>query len=118
MQIECGGKVTFSLDVLSLEIISAGKNLLASGSENEGMFILSHITSFNVTKRRIRMNDAEINQILQRHQVLFLSSAIKPPSAKWQSVEMLINVGQQCFGFRHSQRNMARIDIFRVVTAL
>jgi hypothetical protein len=48
-----------------LIIIPSTNNLFARWSQNNGMFILSRITAFNITQWWIRMNNSIVTQVFE-----------------------------------------------------
>ncbi len=53
-------------------ILSLADNLLAGGPEEDGVFVLRCVASLHVTKRRVRVHDACVTEILEGHQVFGL----------------------------------------------
>lgn len=76
-------------------VISPAHHLLASGSEEDGVFELSGVAALGVTERRVRVHDAQVTQVLQGHQVLAFTEAVQPASAEGQRAKFLVNHIQQ-----------------------
>ena len=54
-------------------VLSFADHLLAGGSEQDGVFVLSSVASLHITERRVGVHNAGIAQVLQSHQVLGLT---------------------------------------------
>lgn len=61
------------------------------------MLILGSVTALDVAERWVRVYDAKVTQILQRHQVLALTQAVQPTTAEGQGAKVLIDHIQQMF---------------------
>lgn len=61
------------------------------------MLVLSGVAALDVAERRVRVYDAKVAQILQRHQVLALALAVQPAAAERQGAKVLIDHIQQMF---------------------
>lgn len=66
------------------------------------MLILGGVAALDVAERWVRVYDAKVAQILQRHEVLALSQAVQPAAAECQSAKILIDHIQQMFSPRKS----------------
>ena len=66
------------------------------------MLILGGVAALDVTEGRVRVYDAKVAQILQRHQVLALAQAVQPAAAERQGAKVLIDHVQQMFSPRES----------------
>ena len=110
------------------------------------MFELSDIRAFNITQRRVSVNQADITEIIQRGKVFLLTTLIKknkqgysvncedhpeaiggvtasiislkPPPAESQCAKSFIDVVEQSFRFRHAERDVRGIELLHVVRAL
>jgi hypothetical protein len=60
---------------------------------------LSSVASLNVTKRRIGIDDSNITQILQCHQVFAFSQSVQPSATEGQCAEILVDDVQKMLGF-------------------
>lgn len=76
-------------------VISPAHHLLAGGPEQDGVLELSSVAALGVAQRRVGVHDAQVAQVLQRHQVLALAQAVQPAAAKRQRAEVLIDDVQQ-----------------------
>lgn len=61
------------------------------------MLVLGGVAALDVAERWVRVYDAKVTQILQRHQVLALAEAVQPAAAECQSAKVLIDHIQQMF---------------------
>lgn len=61
------------------------------------MLVLGGVAALDVTERWVRVYDAKVAQILQRHQVLALAEAVQPAAAECQGPKVLIDHIQQMF---------------------
>ena len=59
------------------------------------MLVLSDVAAANVAQRRVWIDDAQLAQVLQAHQVLGLSGSIEPLAAECQCAVGLVNVVEQ-----------------------
>lgn len=59
------------------------------------MLELSSVAALGVAQRRVGVHDAQIAQVLQRHQVLALAQAVQPAAAERQRAEVLIDDVEQ-----------------------
>lgn len=66
------------------------------------MLILGGVAALDVAERWVRVNDAKVTQILQRHQVLALAQTVQPAAAERQGPKVLIDHIQQMFSPRKS----------------
>lgn len=72
-------------------VISSAHHLLAGGPEQDGVLELSSVAALGVAKGRVGVHDAQVAQVLQRHQVLALALAVQPAAAERQRAEVLID---------------------------
>lgn len=79
------------------------------------MLILGGVAALDVTERWVRVYDAKVTQILQRHQVLALAKAVQPTTAEGQGAKVLIDHIQQMFSPRKSYWHMSNIEVFHVM---
>lgn len=61
------------------------------------MLVLGGVAALYVAERRVRVYDAKVTQILQRHQVLALAQAVQPAAAECQGPKVFIDHIQQMF---------------------
>lgn len=61
------------------------------------MLILGSVAALDVTEWWVRVYDAKVTKILQRHQVLALTQAVQPAAAECQGPKVLIDHIQQMF---------------------
>mmetsp|Transcript_32466 Transcript_32466/g.68282 ORF Transcript_32466/g.68282 Transcript_32466/m.68282 type:complete len:267 (-) Transcript_32466:536-1336(-) len=120
-----------SLSCHSSIIITPTQNLLTSRPQNQRMLILRSITPLNITKRRIRIHNPHITQILQSTHILLLLPlpiptmhserpsilAFQPSSTECQRAKSFVNMRQEIFGTGHSQWDTGSIKVLHVVGA-
>lgn len=66
------------------------------------MLVLGGEAALNVTERWVRVYDAKVAQVLQRHQVLALAQAVQPAAAESQGPKVFIDHIQEMFSSRKS----------------
>jgi len=62
----------YRTEILISIILSFTDHFFASGSEQDGMFVLGRVASLHVAQRRVGVHDASVTQVLEGHQVLGL----------------------------------------------
>lgn len=77
------------------------------------MFKLRCVTSFDVTQRRIRINDSGIAQILQRHEIFGFSETIDPTTAECEGAEVFCDQMKELLRARQPEIGIYRITIGR-----
>mmetsp|Transcript_2590 Transcript_2590/g.4296 ORF Transcript_2590/g.4296 Transcript_2590/m.4296 type:complete len:310 (-) Transcript_2590:667-1596(-) len=112
-----------------LVVFAARKHFLAGWSKENGMLILSHVASFHITQRRVRLNYANIAQILQSTEVSRLLASglihskrpsvisLQPSAAKSECSERTSDMRQKLLGRRHAQGYVRSIKRLHIVTA-
>lgn len=76
-------------------VVSPAHHLLAGGPEQDGVLELSGVAALGVAEGRVGVHDAQVAQVLQRHQVLALAQTVQPAAAERQSAEVLVDDVQQ-----------------------
>lgn len=61
------------------------------------MLVLGGVAALDVAEGRVRVDDAEVTQVLQCHQVLALAQAVQPAAAERQRPKVLVDHIQQMF---------------------
>lgn len=74
-----------------LVVISARYDLLASGSEQDGVLKLRCVAALDVAERRVGIDYAFVAQVLQRHGVASRARALQPPLAECQGPEVFVD---------------------------
>jgi len=59
---------------------------------------LRRVAALGVAQRRVGVDDAQVAQVLQRHQVLGLAQAVQPAAAEGQRAEVVVDHVQQVLG--------------------
>jgi hypothetical protein len=77
-------------------VVSTTDDLLHVRSKDERVFKLSSITPFDVTERRISLNNSRFDKIVQAEKVFLLTEAVQVPSAKWQSAKVFVDDVKEC----------------------
>lgn len=83
---------------LALVIIASADDLLTGWLQQDGVFKLSRVTAFSVTQRWVRVDDAQVTQVLQCHQVFGFAQTVEPATAECQCAKVLIDNIQQMLG--------------------
>ena len=81
-------------------VVSPAHHLLAGGPEEDGVLELGCDAPLGVTERRVRVDDAQVTQVLQRHQVLALAQPVQPAATEGQRAKVLVDHIQQMLGTR------------------
>lgn len=81
----------------ALIIISTRKNLLAGWTQDESMLKLCCVAALDITQRWIGVDDANIAQVFQSHEVLALAQTIQPTSTECQGAKVLVDHIQKLF---------------------
>lgn len=76
-------------------VVPSAHHLLAGGPQQDGVLELGGVAALGVAERRVRVHDAQVAQVLQRHQVLALAEAVQPAAAERQRAEVLVHHVQQ-----------------------
>ena len=61
----------------ALVVAAARQHLLASGVQVDGVLVLRHVGALDIAERRVRVHDAHIAQVLERHLVLALTEPVE-----------------------------------------
>ncbi len=75
----------------ALVVIALADYLLASGSEEKGVFILGSVAPFHITQGRVCINYTGVAETPQSHQILGLSKTVQPPTTESQRPEILVD---------------------------
>lgn len=75
-------------------VVSSAHHLLARGPEQDGVFILSRVRTLGITERWVGVDDAQVREVLQCHQVLALTKPVQPAATERQSAEVLVHYVQ------------------------
>lgn len=87
--------VVASFTSVALIVVSARDDLLASGSEEDGVLELRGVAALDVAERRVGVHDSLVAEILQRHGVAGGARALQPALAEGESAEVLVDRVQQ-----------------------
>ena len=89
-----------------LKIVPSREDFLASWAEDQGVLVLSNIASFDITERRVWINDPKLDQILESQEILGFAESIEISSAESQGSKVFFDCseelfagGQPCFVF-------------------
>ena len=63
------------------------------------------------------LNNADITEILQCHEILGLAEAVQVPAAKGKRSKVVVDCPKQLLGLRHPQWYMPNIKVLHVMTA-
>lgn len=81
-------------------VVSPTHHLLAGGPEQDGVLKLSRVAALSVAQRGVGVHDAQVAQVLQRHQVLALAQAVQPAAAERQRAKVLVDDVEEVLGSR------------------
>lgn len=95
-------------------VVSPAHHLLAGGPEQDGVLKLSGVAALGVAQRGVGVHDAQVAQVLQRHQVLALAQTVQPAAAEGQRAEILVDDVQKVL--RSGQPGQVGEDIGSGVT--
>mmetsp|Transcript_21513 Transcript_21513/g.36891 ORF Transcript_21513/g.36891 Transcript_21513/m.36891 type:complete len:201 (-) Transcript_21513:1009-1611(-) len=101
-----------------LVVVAAGDDLLAGGAEIDGVLELGDVAALDVAQRRVRLDDAGVHEVLQRHQVLGLPKPVQVATTEGEGVEVLVDGVQQLLRPRQAQGDVADVVVLHVVGAL
>lgn len=101
-----------------LIIISSGDNLLARGSEHNGVFVLRRVTALDVAERWVGVDYLLVTQVLECHLVLGGAGAVQPALAERQRAEVGVDQTQQVLGGLQAQWNIRLVKVFHVMAAI
>lgn len=76
-------------------VVSPAHHLLAGGPEQDGVLELSGVAALGVAEGRVGVDDTQVAQVLQGHQVLALAETVQPAAAERQRAEVLVDHIQQ-----------------------
>jgi len=79
------------------------------------MFTLRRITPLNIAQRRIRLNNASTNQIIQAQQILVVSQTVQISPTERQCAKVLCDTVEQSFCGGDAQGDFGRVAAFGVV---
>lgn len=96
---------------MHLVVVPAGDDLLAGGAQDERVFELGCVAALDVAEWRIRVDDALIAQVLQRHLVLCCAGPVQPSLAERQSAEVLVDGVEQQFRRLQSEKKFRTCGI-------
>lgn len=74
-----------------LVVVAPADDLLAGGAQQDGVLELRRVGALDVAQGRVGIHDAQVAQVLQRHQVFALPQAIQPPPAEGKSTKVFID---------------------------
>lgn len=72
-------------------VVSTAHDFLACRSEQDGVFKLSRVRALGVTQRGVGVDDAQVTQVLQGHQVLAFTQTVEPAATERQGAEVLVH---------------------------
>lgn len=80
---------------ISSIIDTATDDLLASGTQDDGVFELRGERTLVVAQRGVGVNNLLVTKVLQGHLILALSDTIQPTTTESESAEVLLDHIQQ-----------------------
>lgn len=101
-----------------LIIIATRDHFLASGSQDNGVLILSRVAALGVAQWWIRLDNTLVAQILESHLVFGGTSAIQPTFTERQRAKVFVDGAQQLFGRLQTQRNEWQVEVLHVMRAI
>ncbi len=63
-------------------VVSAAHDFLTRRSEQDGVFELSRVRALGVTERGVGVDDAQVTQVLQGHQILAFTQTVEPAATE------------------------------------
>ena len=63
-------------------IVAAADHLFAGRPEQDCVLKLGRVAALGVAQWRVRVHNAQVTQVLERHQVLALTVAVQPAAAE------------------------------------
>ena len=81
------------------------------------MFVLRDVRSLDVTQRRVRLNQAIITQVFERHVVSGFTDTVQVSLTEGQRTKVAINGTQKLLGARKSKWYVTDVVIFHVMAA-
>ena len=84
-----------------LVVVATAEHLLAGGAQIERVFELSGVAALDVAERGVSLDDADIAQVPQRHEVLCLAESVEPAPTERQRAEVLVDHIQQLLRLGH-----------------
>lgn len=81
------------------------------------MFVLRDVRSLDVTQRRVRLNQAVITQVFERHVVSGFTDTVQVSLTEGQRAKVAINGTQKLLGARKSKWYVTDVVIFHVMAA-
>ncbi len=77
------------------------------------MFKLSGVAAFGITQWRVRVDQPDVTQVFQGHEVLGFTEAIQPATTESQGAEVFVDHIQQMFSLRQPgvHYNRKQIDL-------
>ena len=72
-------------------VVPAAHHLLGGGPEEDGVLVLRRVAALGVAQRGVGVDDAQVAQVLQRHQVLALAKAVQPAPAEGQRAKVFVD---------------------------
>lgn len=72
-------------------VVSTAHDFLACRSEQDGVFELSRVRALGVTQRGVGVDDAQVTQVLQGHQVLAFTQTVEPAATERQGAEVFVH---------------------------
>lgn len=82
------------------------------------MLKLRRVRPLDVDERRIRLDDAVLDQMVQAQQVLVVAQAVQVAAAEGQGAKVLVDAAQQGLCRVDAQGHLGRVDAARVVRRL
>lgn len=101
-----------------LVVVTTRQNFDARGRlQQNRVLVLRYVRSLDVTQRRVRLNQAVITQILERHVVSGFTDTVQVSLAEGQRTKVAINGTQKLLGARKSKRYVTDVVILHVMAA-
>ena len=109
---------TASIPSSSLVIIAAADHLLAGRTHDNRVLVLGRVRALDVAEGRVRLDDALLPQVLERHQVARLSESVQPAAAEGERAEVLVDGVKELLGALQAEGDVADVEVLHVVAAL
>lgn len=89
----------FCFVFFSSVIGAAADDFLAGRPQQDGVLELGRVAALDVAQRRVRVDDALVAQVLERHQVFRLVQTVEPAAAEGQRAKVLVDDAQKLLRF-------------------
>lgn len=97
--------------------MAARYDLFARRSDQDRVLHLGHVGAFHVAQGRVRLYKVVVHEVLQSSEVPRLAAVVKPPPAKSQRAEVLLDGREQQLRALDAQGDVRRVENLHVMRA-